>query len=117
MKNKITLKDVLAYIQGNIRYSLYNSNWSWLIRKHIKEQIDIRINSMNKSCYNQGSCVMCGCRTTHLQMANKSCNKPCYPIMLNKKTWKGIKKIDTIFVDKNKVKWYLLKGRFNKLKK
>lgn len=117
MKNKITLKDVLAYIQGNIRYRLYNSNWSWLMRNHIKDQIDMRILSMNKSCYNQGSCIMCGCRTTHLQMANKTCDNPCYPSMMNKKQWKEINKKGTIFVDKNGTQWYIFEGRFTELKK
>lgn len=42
---------------------------------------------MQKSCYKNGSCDMCGCHTTALQMANKSCDKPCYPPMMSKKDW------------------------------
>jgi hypothetical protein len=43
---------------------------------------------MDKNCFYNGSCHMCGCETTALQMANKSCKKPCYPAMMNRKEWK-----------------------------
>ena len=76
-----------AYIQGNIRYELFYSKFKWLLPKHIEEQIMYRINSMDIDCYNEGSCKMCGCKTTALQMANKACDKPCYPFMLSKKSW------------------------------
>lgn len=89
---KINLENIIAYIQGNIRYQLYYSNWDFLIKDHIKEQIDWRINNkMDKECYSNGSCKMCGCETTHLQMANKSCDKPCYPVMMNKEDWTNYK--------------------------
>ena len=47
---------------------------------------------MNPDCYSEGSCQMCGCETTALQMANKTCPKPCYPKMMNKKNWEDFKK-------------------------
>ena len=83
----IEIKDMYAYIQGNIRYELFYSKFKWLLPKHIEEQIIYRINSMDIDCYNEGSCKMCGCKTTALQMANKACDKPCYPFMLSKKSW------------------------------
>lgn len=43
---------------------------------------------MDKDCLKNGSCKLCGCKTTALQMANKPCNKPCYPPMLNCSQWK-----------------------------
>ncbi len=58
-----------------------------MIRDHIKEQIDYRIEVMDRDCYNQGSCIICGCSTTALQMADKACDKPCYPPMMKKKEW------------------------------
>ena len=91
MKQEIKLKDITAYFQGNLRYKLYYSKFAFLIRPHIKEQIDIRINSMDKQCYNEGQCKLCGCQTTALQMANKACDKPCYPEMLSRKNWKSLK--------------------------
>ena len=87
----IEIKDMYAYIQGNIRYELFYSRVRWLIPKHIKEQIIYRINSMEIVCYDNGSCKMCGCKTTALQMANKACDKPCYPKMLTRTDWKFAK--------------------------
>ena len=80
---------MIAYTQGNLRYHLYYSKTlGFLMRDHIREQIDYRINSMDKKCYNNGSCKMCGCQTPHLQMSSKKCEGDCYPRMKNKKCWK-----------------------------
>lgn len=93
MKQKKTFSNIFAYFQGYYRYNLYYSNhFKWLIRKHILEQIIWRISVMDIDCYSKGSCKMCGCDTTALQMANKQCSKPCYPDMMNKKKWLKFKK-------------------------
>lgn len=89
-KAKPTIKNIIAYLQGTIRYKLYYSKYNWLIPKHIREQINYRISVMDRECYNNGQCKMCGCKTTALQMANKACDKPCYSKMLNKKEWKKV---------------------------
>lgn len=87
MKNKRKISDIFAYLQGYYRYHLYYSNFKWLIRNHILEQIQWRISVMDIECFKRGSCKLCGCDTTALQMANKQCGKPCYPKMMNKKDW------------------------------
>lgn len=88
MKQKKKFSDIFAYFQGYYRYTLYYSkNFKWLIRKHIFEQIVWRISVMDIECYEKGSCKICGCDTTALQMADKQCGKPCYPNMMNKKEW------------------------------
>ena len=92
-KAKPTLKNIIAYIQGNLRYKLFYSNFAFLIRPHIREQIEVRINSMDPICYGNGECKLCGCQTTHLQMADKACDKPCYPKMMSKKQWKFFKEL------------------------
>ena len=79
------INKIKAYFTGHIRYSIYYSRFQYLIRKHIKEQIDWRIIVMEQECYDQGSCQICGCTTTALQMANKSCDKPCYPPLMSKR--------------------------------
>lgn len=85
---KVTWKNVTAYLIGNIRYRLYyDRRLSWLLREHIREQIGFRIKNMDIECYQAGECKMCGCQTTHLQMANKACDKPCYPAMMDKYSW------------------------------
>lgn len=84
------IKDMYYYVQGNIRYYLFYSTFAELIREHIREQIIARVASMDKKCFNNGQCKLCGCSTTALQMCDKACNKPCYPSMMNKKEWETI---------------------------
>lgn len=92
-KNKITFRKIRAYITGHFRYKLYYSRLKFLIPKHILEQIETRINSMNTTCYKQGSCVKCGCETTALQMSKKACEGDCYPDLAPRKVWKLFKKV------------------------
>lgn len=87
MRAKVNLNNIIAYIVGNLRYRLYYSRYKYLIRKHVREQIDMRIKFMKKECYENGTCIICGCATTALQMSNKQCDAPCYPIMVGKEIW------------------------------
>lgn len=112
VKGERPLIDVWHYWLGNYRYKFwYGGKWSKksqlianirksVIRKHIKEQIEYRIKWMDRECYDNGSCKICGCETTALQMSNKPCDKPCYPAMMNKGQWKKYQKGGT-FRDKN----------------
>lgn len=84
------MNKVLAYLQGYTRYFLFYSRFYLLIPKHIREQIEYRINSMDIQCYEEGQCKLCGCDTTALQMTDKRCDKPCYPILVDKSTWKHL---------------------------
>ena len=111
-KAKPTLKNIIAYIQGNLRYRLFYSNFAFLIRPHIREQIEIRINSMDKQCYDEGQCKICGCQTTHLQMANKACDKFCYPSMLNKEQWYVINKNLPVYDEETKFWWSIFNNKF-----
>lgn len=89
MKAEVNKENVISYFVGNFRYKLYYSKYfKWLIRNHIKKQIEFRINVMDTKCYLKGSCKLCGCNTTALQMAKKSCDKPCYPPLVGKKVYK-----------------------------
>lgn len=85
------IKNIYYFLQGNLRYKLFYSKFVFLIPNHILEQIYFRINKMDKKCYNDGQCKICGCSTIALQMANKSCPKPCYPKMMNKRQWNNYK--------------------------
>ena len=67
---------------------------------------------MDKQCYNEGQCKMCGCQTTALQMANKACDKPCYPSMLSKSQWCVINKNYTVYDEETKLWWSLRYGHF-----
>ena len=57
-KEKVSLKSILAYIQGNTREAFYFSKYfQFLIRPHIREQIGYRLGVMNPVCYFEGTCV------------------------------------------------------------
>lgn len=116
MKAEINLLNIKSYLVGNYRYSLYYSKFQWLIRSHILEQIKWRIKVMNKSCYNSGSCVECGCATTALQMANKACDGPCYPTMMSKKVWKSFYKGGLTWDRQTQLFWQLDYGELLKFK-
>ena len=62
---------------------------------------------MDIDCYNNGSCKMCGCKTTALQMANKACDKPCYPTMLSRKDWNRAKELGLAFDTTTHTVWLL----------
>lgn len=99
-------KDIFYYFQGNFRYKLYYSdNWGFIMKEHIRDQIDFRIKYMDKDCYNEGSCKLCGCETTALQMANKSCDKPCYPPLMKLKDWSLFKYVRRAYADKTGRVW------------
>jgi len=113
---KYSLKNIKAYLQGNIRYELYYSErWKWLIPEHIKEQIEVRIKSMDRQCFNDGSCKICGCKTTNLQMANIACEGDCYPVMVSRSRWKYLKE-GNIMVIQDKL-WKIKDGLFKSIGK
>lgn len=111
-KAKLNIKNILAYFQGNLRYRLFYSKFAFLIPRYIREQIQVRINSMDSECYEAGECKLCGCQTTALQMANKACDKPCYPKMLSKKEWSFLQKGSMLY-DANIDKYWGLSDFFN----
>ena len=96
LKGDYSRNDVADYFRGNFRYNLFFGRFYFLIREHIFEQIQYRIKVMDQECYNSGSCKICGCNTPHLQMANKTCEGKCYPVMMNKKQWKDFKSKNNI---------------------
>lgn len=107
LTGKRSLIDVWHYLLGNLRYKLfYSKHLKSFIRSHIFEQIEYRFNWMDIDCYVSGSCKQCGCETTKLQMANKSCEKPCYPEMMGRKQWTGFKLFLVPFKDKHG--WWVL---------
>ena len=91
---EINPKNVWAFFSGYFRYHLhYRFPLLYLlfIRRHIREQITYRINSTNKQCLEQGSCIHCGCAVTALQHASKTCGGICYPEMIGRRRWSKLK--------------------------
>lgn len=111
-KGNVKLIDVWYYIQGNVRYKIFYSKFRWLIRQHIREQINFRIAVMRKECYDNGECVACGCATTALQMCNKACDEYCYFSMLNKHEWKYFR--DNNRFKKHGYSWRIIKDKLKK---
>lgn len=90
------MKKIRDYIVGNIRYHIYyyqNGKFRFLIKPHIIEQFEMRLDLMDNTCFNMGECRICGCKTTALQFADRECDEPCYPPMLDKVDWKVLKGI------------------------
>jgi hypothetical protein len=116
LRGEISILDILYFFQGNIRYEVYYSKkYKWFMKNHIREQIEARIKSMDNECYENGQCKLCGCTTTALQMANKSCDKPCYPEIISKKRWKLLKE-NKVSVNSGGYFWILKDNKFYKLK-
>lgn len=89
---KITRTKIKSFIEGNLRKFLLSYSWTKkLVPLHIREQIEWRIRIMDQRCFLNGACLMCGCSTPGLQMANDACEKPCYPDMMDKMDWKDTK--------------------------
>ena len=103
-------KNIIPFFQGWYRYKIYYSSGPlrFLMRSHIRSQIDVRIASMDRECYNSGACKKCGCATTALQMANKSCEGFCYPPILDRSSWEYARKAARILKDnKSETYWEL----------
>ena len=83
------LVDINDYYSNSFKdrfYYQYCKFIQHLLLPHIRQQIEIRIKS-SLPCISEGQCTICKCSTPALQMANKACDKPCYPAMLSKKDW------------------------------
>lgn len=86
-RSKHKFSDSINYFHSQYRYYIYYHPQWQLMRFHIREQIDFRIQVMNRQCYSQGSCIHCGCTTTALQMSNRTCEGKEYPPILSKRLW------------------------------
>jgi hypothetical protein len=84
---KMTPKNIEAYIQGNLRYRLRDS-----LDDHIKSQIDYRM-KVCKPCLDNGSCLVCGCKTPESFYANRACKINKYPQLMSKEDWNTYKEL------------------------
>lgn len=113
MKKTLTIKNIRAYIEGNLRYTIYNSWFKFLLPKSIREQVVMRLASTKTECINKGYCVECGCSIPALQLANKTCSGDCYPEMLNRKKWMEFKRAGILLIDKKL--WVIKNNKFKKI--
>jgi hypothetical protein len=47
-------------------------------------------------------------------MANKACDKPCYPTMMNIEDWNRFKKSSPVFDNQTNIVWWFRKGELRK---
>lgn len=87
----ITLANIWHFLRGTVCYHLYYRGYSWLIPRYIRDQFEWRVRVMRRECYESGSCVECGCRTTALQFSSKACSGGCYPPMMGSESWDRFK--------------------------
>lgn len=120
IKGKYSLAEVVDYFRAEFRYSIYYKyqKLSFLLRDHIKEQIDFRIDvMMDRECYEQGQCKICGCTTPDLQFTNASCKGNCYPPIMNKTQWKFFKEYAGHYSDEaTRTQWYNMNYEVTKIK-
>ncbi len=108
-RSKHKIKDVCSYFIGNLRFK-----WKWIMRKHIREQINLRHESIRMACKQQGTCVECGCSIPELLYANKRCDGKCYPKLFGKSVWKSVgefSKKGVIFISEGE-SFLITGGRF-----
>ncbi len=91
IKGERSLIDIWYFFQGHTREYLYYSKCRFLIRKHIQEQFEWRLEMMDRVCYSSGQCKICECSIPALTFANKQCEGKCYYPMMTKKQWNDYK--------------------------
>ena len=116
-KEYFKIKNYFYFIQGTLRYHIYYKYkfLKSLVPNYIWLQIETRILSMDTTCFSYGVCKLCGCTTTKLQFSDKPCNKPCYPKMLDEKTFNGLYHYKRRYYDEElNIEWTIQNYRFIK---
>jgi len=88
----ITLKNIKAYIQGKSRLFIKKYGADFIkLEEHIQEQIIWREERALPECIEKGQCISCGCDMPDMLYSDKSCERKCYPEMMDKETWEKFK--------------------------
>ena len=97
----ITLKNIKSYIQGKSRLLVKKYGAEFIqLEEHIQEQIVWREKLALPECIKNKQCY-CGCDMPDMLYADKTCERNCYPEMMNKETWENYKKQNNITNDNN----------------
>lgn len=81
-----TLKNIYAYIQAKWRILISKFPGFFKSTDYVQEQILFRQQIANPECLNSGKCF-CNCKMPDMLYADKSCDRNCYPVMMDKETW------------------------------
>lgn len=100
--NKITLKNIVNFIDGNYQY--YKEK---IIDRpqHLKEQTYWRLYSCKNTCLIAGECQICHCPVVKRAFAAASCNNLLFPDLMPGKEWEEYKIIHEIKNIKEIVKY------------
>lgn len=90
MKQKITIKNIKSYIEGNFQRSLEIAHMQ---PRHIQEQIAYRRLLCKDDCAVNNQCIICGCDFKGKTSVAESCNKERFPDLMSKIDWE-LYKID-----------------------
>lgn len=105
---KITWENIKAVFKAKMRKMS-----GTLLEPHIYEQIiwrRIQVKENSPICWYKGHCKVCGCDIVEKTMEDRACaisehpdlmekRPPCYPEMMDKKTWEDFK-------IKNKIRYF-----------
>jgi hypothetical protein len=106
-KHDITLKNIQAYLQGNIRFLAEQYGPEFIkMEPHIREQIMFRLDISKPECKENKECVECHCKVPELMYADKQCGGECYPKMMDKDEWLAYK---------NAIRAYTLENNIEKI--
>lgn len=84
MKQKITVKNIKSFLEGNIQLGLEQLH---LQPEHIQEQISYRMLKCS-DCVKVGKCKVCGCNVPGKLYVKESCNKgERFPDLMSNLEW------------------------------
>lgn len=89
-QNRLSVKNIKRYIQGNYRLYTFEQQPQFL-----KEQIWFRLSKANSECLKNTFCP-CTCPVVGRASAEDSCERNCYPIMMDEETWQVYKEINQV---------------------
>ena len=93
---KITLRNILQYIEGNTRLL---GDMIHLLPHHEKEQVIYRSQICKAECLSVGYCIQCGCDLPGKFYVKKSCNLDRFPDMMSKTDWEKFKLDNQIILE------------------
>ena len=89
-KPKITVDNIIAFFQGNIR--MLGDRFGKL-PTYKKEQVLYRLEICKDTCVPKGKCQHCGCSVPGKLYSDKSCNKgELFPDLMFPGEWRDFKK-------------------------
>lgn len=122
IKGEYSFSEVTDFFRAELRYYLFyhrNIKVRNLLPKHLIEQFQFRIDyMMDRECYMNGQCKICGCTTPDLQFTNATCKGNCYPSLMSKRNWSFFKEHTGHYTDESThTQWYNMNYGVDKFKR